>query len=282
MPAPIPLALSTITVIKSYGKIIGTRPGPLASPNPHNRVFCECCERFAFAKRLQPEIVQRTCDRVVEYSPSGCGKDVPSLVFQGYRPDVQSLAHIESDPRRLSHVAPRKLTGKWVVGANQYYRADGQPYALGRKCNTIGQNSIIVVGDFSELVASEVVWKCEGLTDALALAALLPRGHVAVTVTNGANAICHELCWAFVNKDLYVVGDADEPGRNGALKSAFHAFHYARTVQVVTLPYQVEPSHGKDLRDFLIEGNSVDSLVSLAAPYSEHDYNTGLPSAVDH
>jgi P4 family phage/plasmid primase-like protien len=125
---------------------------------------------------------------------------------------------------------------------------------------------------------SLIVWKTEGPTDLLALVSLgLPEGHTARCNPFGAmeNPLSRDCGGEGESKEwmleelrgciVYVVHDCDEPGQNGAmlyeslpggrmrLGWAPAIAKYAKEVRNVVLPYPIEKSHGKDLRDWIWE-----------------------------
>lgn len=111
------------------------------------------------------------------------------------------------------------------------------------------------------------VWKLEGPSDLLAWWSLqnIPAGHVAVTNANGARELPKEwMVDALEGKTVHVLHDADAPGMNGACayeddKGRKHPgwldilSNAGINAVLVKLPYEVQPSHGKDLRDYINE-----------------------------
>jgi putative DNA primase/helicase len=149
-------------------------------------------------------------------------------------------------------------------------RPDGKPFpAAGkigeRKTHTTkgSVNSWIASGD---VAAAETIIDVEGITDWLAVvSAGLPPGYAAVTNTAGAKARgALARPWA-AGKKIIVAGDADEPGVDGQHQGAA-AYHQAGAAQVLLaqLPYAVERDHGRDLRDWLLEGHAVADLPAVA------------------
>lgn len=115
----------------------------------------------------------------------------------------------------------------------------------------------------------ELVWKVEGVSDCLALDSLIPdefRGrHVVITNSAGcAENPRPDFLSHLAGKMVCVIGDADEPGQVGAAKWAAAIAASGVAVKNVKLPYPVEPSHGKDLRDWFSEGRSYTDLLALA------------------
>lgn len=118
-----------------------------------------------------------------------------------------------------------------------------------------------------------VIWKTEGPTDMLTLLSLpLPENHRVVTNVFGAgespNPSDGSKLWIlerFRGKIVYVVHDCDAPGQMGAMRleklvnGGFkmgwaHAIAMvAAEVRNVVLPYGIEATHGKDLRDWALD-----------------------------
>lgn len=151
------------------------------------------------------------------------------------------------------------------------YRRDGEEFpAVGnlkaRKVHQLKGSSdgLCIVGTPEELAAASFVWKCEGLTDAICLAAHLRAGHIAVTNVSGATSFAKVLVQAFAGKRVNIVHDADKAGEAGGAKVAAMLNTMAAEVRRVKLPYEVTDDHGKDLRDFFNEGHAMEELLSLA------------------
>ena len=129
------------------------------------------------------------------------------------------------------------------------------------------RESWIYPGTTAELQAATTVVKCEGPTDCLALFAMgLPDGWVAITNACGAKSSSAkklDYSWA-EGKTIVGVGDCDAPGRDG-IKQFARAFAKAGAadIRLVTLPYEVTPDHGKDLRDFFCDGHTMDDFLAL-------------------
>jgi len=138
-----------------------------------------------------------------------------------------------------------------------------------------------VVGDLKRLETAAVVWKVEGITDVLAMLSLpdLPPDWAVVTNSNGAQQRPVKWLCGLVAGDgkraVHVLHDADVPGQRGSLGwNDDHGRHRcgwaeviakaAESVVNVELPYPMAESHGKDLRDFFIDGNGAADLRTLA------------------
>ena len=153
-------------------------------------------------------------------------------------------------------------------------RNDGKPFPAGktigeRKTHSLGGsvNSWLLSGTADEVKQATTILDVEGVSDLLAVvSAGLPLGWVVVTNTAGAKArgkLPRE--WA-AGKRIVVVGDADEPGQDGQRRGIV-AYHEAGAAEIVLaqLPYPIEKDHGKDLRDYLLEGRAITGLPMVAA-----------------
>ena len=152
-------------------------------------------------------------------------------------------------------------------------RVDGKPFPptkkLGeRKTHTVGGsvNSWLCSGTAEQVVRAETIIDVEGLTDLLAaVSAGIPSGWVAVTNTAGAKARGKLSCEWAKGKRIIVPGDADEPGQEGQRRAAA-AYVQAEAAEVLLaqLPYPVEKDHGRDLRDWILEGKTIVDLPTAA------------------
>lgn len=117
----------------------------------------------------------------------------------------------------------------------------------------------------------ELVWKVEGISDLLALQAIIPEQlrdrHLVVTNPKGSKETPKWQTTLLAKVNCHVLHDADEPGQAGAEKWARDTAAQAGDgviVRNVKLPYEVTGTKGKDLRDWLAEGHGYADLLSLA------------------
>lgn len=113
--------------------------------------------------------------------------------------------------------------------------------------------------------------KTEGPTDGLALLSLVDQTTTAVFCNAyGANENPDkdELSWLpFLvegSPSFASIGDADNAGVEGAAKWANYFAQFGPS-SIARLPYEVVPSHGKDLRDWITDGNGRPELEALLA-----------------
>lgn len=117
---------------------------------------------------------------------------------------------------------------------------------------------------------TQMVWKCEGLTDQAALWAAIPenvrKSQAILTLANGAGENPKWQGDMLSNFNVNILHDCDEPGQAGAKKwSEFIAKRMAdgKRVKNIILPYTIEEKKGKDIRDWLGEGNKYGDLLNL-------------------
>ena len=113
-----------------------------------------------------------------------------------------------------------------------------------QKCPMLGNWGLL--GMAAAERADTIVF-AEGWRDALAA---IDAGHVAIANTGGTGWKAEWLP-LFKGKTVYVVPDADKPGVESARKRAIEISRVAKEVKIVTLPYKVVETGGKDLFDFL-------------------------------
>lgn len=125
---------------------------------------------------------------------------------------------------------------------------------------------------------SKTIFKTEGPSDLLALISLGNFEGSAICNANGAKENpANRFGWLHTKicagTNIFVIHDCDQPGQEGATKvgeRAGWATWLASTctesdVKNVVLPYPIEETHGKDLRDFISDGHGFGDLMQLAA-----------------
>lgn len=161
--------------------------------------------------------------------------------------------------------------GDWTTPtAVLLYRPDGQqfPAAAGkldaRKVHTLrgSADSLLIVATPDEFSAASSVCLVEGLPDAIALAEYLPPSMAAVTNSHGAGSFADGLAEAFRQRKVYVILDADDAGRAGALRRAEKLHGIAAEVRVVSLPVT---GAEKDIRDVVAAGRWQDVFDAMDA-----------------
>lgn len=172
----------------------------------------------------------------------------------------------------------------WVV-----YHATGQTLPIfekgskepreWKKCKTTAGSEAGWIGP--DCSTAEVIWKTEGTTDLTALLSLpLESKHSACTNLFGAGEDPLNNEWLldrFKGKIVYVIHDCDEPGQgttntvtgktSGAIRWASVIATVAKEVRNVVLPFPIEESHGKDLRNWIAE--QLSSGLTPAEVYSK-------------
>lgn len=150
------------------------------------------------------------------------------------------------------------------------YRVDGQFFEAVPEYNLPDRKAHLVKGSRKGFVfsggreafnAADIVFRVEGIPDLVSLVPLLPDGAVVFTSVTGCSS--HPSLEWLKRKTLFVFGDADKPGQDGAIAFAREAAEYATSVRILGLPYEVADTHGKDIRDWVIEGHDRDDLLEL-------------------
>ncbi len=153
-----------------------------------------------------------------------------------------------------------------------------------------------LIGQVDRLAPGVTAWKVEGPSDLLSLLSLdppLPADHVVITNNHGAGE--RPQSWQvalFSGTTARVIHDADTPGELGAIgrtdSAGQHVPGWADSIATaatecrhVRLPYPIEPSHGKDLRDWANEGGTFSRLLELAAAVEPLSALASTPSNAD-
>jgi P4 family phage/plasmid primase-like protien len=126
------------------------------------------------------------------------------------------------------------------------------------------------------------VWKVEGETDMLALLSVNPRGSV-VCNSNGCGQNPATFNWVkdAIGKagSFLICHDADNPGQDGAANWSKYFTAILKDCQVanVELPYSIQPTKGKDLRDWIAEGNDYQKLLQQARKFEPFEGSDMIP-----
>lgn len=133
------------------------------------------------------------------------------------------------------------------------YGKDGKTKRQVRHKQVAGSKSGLI-GPLKDGFLKLDVIKAEGLTDLLAL---LSIGKPGVTNSSGSNETPKWMAERLSHfKSVSIIHDADQPGQTGAERWAGHiSANPDCEVRNVQLPFEVMKTHGKDLRDFLLDGD---------------------------
>ena len=109
---------------------------------------------------------------------------------------------------------------------------------------------------------------CEAWRDACAAIA---QGYSAVASSGGASTWRDEWLPAFERRTVYLIFDRDTAGERATHRAAKAIATVAEKTLIITLPYDLKESHGKDLHDYVSEGNTVPELLSKAVEYEKEE-----------
>ena len=165
----------------------------------------------------------------------------------------------------------------WVYSCWLRGRSHGNKYLMtkGSAAGMMGLHGLQLIQDKK----AEIVFVTEGVTDMIALQSVIPKEKwdsvAVVTHSNGAGE--HPDTWKmqfFVGQKVVVIPDADKPGMDGGKNWANAIAKVAESVRFVPLYTVITEKHGKDLRDWLNEGNTFIDLerrVESTAPLVKAD-----------
>jgi|GEM_PF-896120 phage/plasmid primase, P4 family, C-terminal domain len=201
----------------------------------------------------------------------------------GYKPVGWSLYNITGGPlpKFSKRVGDKPAKVEWVKVKMTYGSKPGIITCIPRLLTAIEHKS--------------PKWKVEGPSDLLALFSLPDLHATTAIITNANGAGEQPPAWIielFAGVQAYVCHDADQPGQRGALgyrdtqgrpqhpgwapAIAVHATE-CRNIQ---LPFPIEETHGRDLRDYLNQPKTYRELldlVDLAQPVAPADLSIAPP-----
>lgn len=169
------------------------------------------------------------------------------IAFGCYGPDL-----LDSPPRGYSCLP---ATSRPI----SVFAGEGNPPKQLTKMNK-GPSGLVGHHGLARLRDAELIFKVEGLSDLISLQAFIPPEyrdrHVVITNSSGASEVSlpSEVSPVFAGKDVVIIHDCDRPGQDGA-QVWIHAIGngIAGSVRNLILPYPIEETHGKDLRDWIGE-----------------------------
>ena len=125
-----------------------------------------------------------------------------------------------------------------------------------RKVKLVHGSQPGLIGTVGRLAKAKTVWLVEGPTDVLALLSAdgTPDDVAVITHSNGCGPLLDGwMLDQLRDKTVYVIGDADCPGQEGAENRANQLVDIAADCRVVALPFEIAETHGKDLRDYFYD-----------------------------
>ncbi len=167
-----------------------------------------------------------------------------------------------------------KPCGQVIVNSSggdlRLYRGKDNP-ATFEKVLSVGGSESGMLGLYGckRIVDAKYVWLVEGLSDGLSVQTIIPPDlqGIHVVIANSAGATEHpkpEWIAALKGKIVFLCRDCDIPGRAGAERWG-GALANVATVHDVQLPYPIVEKHGPDVRDYIMEGATWETLFKLAA-----------------
>jgi len=247
----------------------------LKSQMPKSRAGMSFWSKLKFTKNFNKVSCRRGCEEI------GISLDVLEMAgaMTAVTPQGETAVCLPIYcPDHLTEVPQVGLVLRNASGGTLFYdRGTGAPPER-LKNKSLGTGGILNRHAVERLDSARMIIKCEGVSDFLAVQHLVPeedRGSYAViTNSDGADAVntvrmfSHHLR----GKQVVIIHDADEPGqfgedrerRGGARRWVeFAIANGCEWVANVQLPFEIEPKHGKDIRDWISEGGTWLGLLAM-------------------
>lgn len=154
------------------------------------------------------------------------------------------------------------------------FRGEGNEHEQVKRA-TIGRSGIVGLHGLRKLESAEIIWKVEGISDLLAMQAIIPTElrdkHVVITNAGGTHetAFTSEFSPMLAGKCVAVLHDCDIPGQQGAGTWISACKGIAASIKNVVLPFDVTDNHGRDLRDWIRGGGTYDQLLEMLSSSAE-------------
>ena len=267
------------------------------------KLVAECCGVAASAaSRRNGKVASKTDAKVTSKTAADPAKDlewqpwssaqVPWL--QMNKPGITEAALLANGCRQAMYKKNYRVFALPVMGSDLdvdkpcgwvIFNFDGSPLQVWKKSGEVVRTEKVKLtyGSKAGIVGTHAVerlrtkglvdlcWKAEGVSDMLATFDKIPEHlrdrHVVLTNANGAREKPRWMATLLANVNTNVVHDADKPGQAGADDWARQiASQTSEGIQIrnVPLPYDVEETKGKDLRDFFNEGHNYAELLAIA------------------
>lgn len=120
-----------------------------------------------------------------------------------------------------------------------------------------------LVGEVAELALrpNATIILGEGTTDALAVWSMIPddrrADYICLTNSNGASEKPQDwIVKKFAGRRVIILRDADNPGELSSFRWVAALASQASEVRNPKLPYPIVENHGKDIRDYFMDGNT--------------------------
>jgi hypothetical protein len=189
--------------------------------------------------------------------PKGATNPQHCLALPAYGPHL-----LNSEPRG---VCLMRIDGNPI----QLYQGEGKPASPVKRL-TKGSTGLVGLHALAQIDNADVIYKVEGISDLLALQAFIPADkrntHLVLTNLCGASesSLPKEVAAVFAGRDVVLIHDRDKPGQEGTANWIAALVGVASSVRNLQLPFDLEETHGKDLRDWIAEGHTYDDLVAMS------------------
>jgi len=168
-------------------------------------------------------------------------------------------------------------------GKIEIFKGTGNPPSLEKRA-TIGKSGLVGLHGLKNLDRAELIWKVEGISDLLSMQAAIPPElrdtHVVITNAGGTHEtyLVQECAPLFMGKRVAILHDNDVPGQQGAGNWIGKLKELVSSIRNIILPYEIEGSSGKDLRDWLNEGGKYQKLLEMLESAPEMAVCASVPA----
>ena len=251
------LDLTFAQALEAVAKILGIEPQPIEKtpkkkeidsnlhwPNYEDWQFANAVKWVCSEYGTTPELIKACGGRIATYRRENLVIAFPTMNESG-------------------------LTGWYLQatterGVPTWEQGQKEPVRKKRKATAGSKAGLLLpVG----IESAREIWRVEGLSDYLAFMGLFDRPSDVFAITNTGGAKQQIQNWYLTHwqgKAAYVLGDTDKDGVEGAERWALRLAEVAESSVLVPLPFEITPTKGKDLRDYLKLGHTYADLKRLA------------------
>ena len=213
---------------------------------------------------IEPDVVFLCGGKVAKY-PASSPEPQYVLAFPAFGPHLLDGGPTGYVIESASGVMIQKYQGPDSPPENMKRFSVG-----GSKSGLVGQHGCSRLAETKEKPGTiRIVWKVEGLSDLVAMQNAIPKEHrdSDLVVTNlggaGETGLLDRIMPVFAGRHVAIIHDADEPGQDGAKFWAGKLMRETATLRNVQLPYDIEKTKGKDLRDWFADGHTYSDLTKI-------------------